>query len=893
MATDLERLVVQLSADIKQYERGLQNAMGVTNRQARAIENRWKQSERNLNALGGSMARGLIAPLGGIAAALTAKEVLSYADAWTKAKNSLAVAGVTGATQVAVLDRLYQSAQKNSAPIGALADLFGKAAQASDNLGASNEDLLQFSDGVGTALKVAGTGAAEASGALQQLGQLLGSARVQAEEFNSVQDGARPILIAVANGLDAAGGSVNRLKQLVNDGKVSGQQFFQAFLKGLPTIQAMAANSTQTIEQGVTSVANAFTKYIGQTDESMGASQRLAAGLNALAANFEETANIVVQLASIIAGALVGRSLALMIGKLGLATTAVQAFVVAMRAAATTGGIATMLAGISAAAGPIGLVVGGTAVAALAIFSATAGKASAGAKGYAEALRQVGAAAKAATTATSGTTESLKNTTINSLTKSVQVGEVEIKAALDEINRAFASAFDAERVKDFIGLGFMSAQQEEDLEKLRDGLNSGKMSAAQAKDALFALANSNPAFQRLADGFAPLLDKLGLAGNAVERLKDQLASLRPPSFRESENASMAAYDKMASAGAQFIKDAERQAALSKDQLALEKQIAEVRTRAAKDGVQLTDKQAESVARLELAAEKRRSQEGRDSRPDDYAREAESIRKSTEAIRLETETLGQSAYAIDYARTKQELLNAAKEAGREITPALTAEIEREAAAHAKATAELDAATRKQQQVLDLQQQFGNLAEDSIFGLVDGTKDLNDVLNDTLRLLARMILQAALLGSGPLGDGGGGIIGAVSKGVGFAEGGYTGDGGKHDPAGVVHRGEYVFDKAATSRIGVRNLEAMRRGTKGYAEGGFVKGFPSSAIGVRLPKIASVGGSGAVSYSPSYTIDARGSQMNEAQFMAILEANNKRVLNQVVPLVQEARARRVRGL
>ncbi|WP_234889922.1 tape measure protein [Agrobacterium vitis] len=140
---------------------------------------------------------------------------------------------------------------------------------------ASQADLLKFTDGVGTALKIEGKSATQAQGALTQLGQLLGSTRVQAEEFNSVNEGARPILIAVANGLSAAGGSVSKLKQLVNDGAVSNRDFFQSFLKGLPTIQGMAANATQTIEQGVTKVNNAFTRYIGQTDESLGASQRL------------------------------------------------------------------------------------------------------------------------------------------------------------------------------------------------------------------------------------------------------------------------------------------------------------------------------------------------------------------------------------------------------------------------------------------------------------------------------------------------------------------------------------------------------------------------------------------------------------------------------------------
>ncbi len=55
----------------------------------------------------------------------------------------------------------------------------------------------------------------------------------------------------------------------------------------------------------------------------------------------------------------------------------------------------------------------------------------------------------------------------------------------------------------------------------------------------------------------------------------------------------------------------------------------------------------------------------------------------------------------------------------------------------------------------------------------------------------------------GPGGGGGLG------GFASGGYTGPGGKNQPAGIVHKGEYVFDQAAVNRIGVGNLSALRAG------------------------------------------------------------------------------------
>lgn len=41
-------------------------------------------------------------------------------------------------------------------------------------------------------------------------------------------------------------------------------------------------------------------------------------------------------------------------------------------------------------------------------------------------------------------------------------------------------------------------------------------------------------------------------------------------------------------------------------------------------------------------------------------------------------------------------------------------------------------------------------------------------------------------------------------GFADGGYTGDGGKYEAAGVVHKGEFVIDKETTAKMGLRNKD-----------------------------------------------------------------------------------------
>lgn len=55
-------------------------------------------------------------------------------------------------------------------------------------------------------------------------------------------------------------------------------------------------------------------------------------------------------------------------------------------------------------------------------------------------------------------------------------------------------------------------------------------------------------------------------------------------------------------------------------------------------------------------------------------------------------------------------------------------------------------------------------------------------------------------------------------GYAEGGYTGAGGKHQVAGVVHAGEVVWSQADIARAGGVSIVEMMR-LRGYADGGFV--------------------------------------------------------------------------
>jgi TP901 family phage tail tape measure protein len=52
-----------------------------------------------------------------------------------------------------------------------------------------------------------------------------------------------------------------------------------------------------------------------------------------------------------------------------------------------------------------------------------------------------------------------------------------------------------------------------------------------------------------------------------------------------------------------------------------------------------------------------------------------------------------------------------------------------------------------------------------------------------------------------------------------GGYTGDGGKYEPKGVVHGGEFVLTKEQTAKAGVNNLYALASMLSGFSGGGYV--------------------------------------------------------------------------
>ncbi|HHW7522451.1 TPA: phage tail tape measure protein [Mannheimia haemolytica] len=135
----------------------------------------------------------------------------------------------------------------------------------------------------------------------------------------------------------------------------------------------------------------------------------------------------------------------------------------------------------------------------------------------------------------------------------------------------------------------------------------------------------------------------------------------------------------------------------------------------------------------------------------------------------------------------------------------------------------------------QNTFDGMADSLTNFVMTGKADFRSFANSILSDLSKMIIKMMLFNAikqgatmlfgyqGPTTT----VNGNAVYGLGtWATGGYTGNGGKYTPAGIVHKGEYVITKEATSRLGLDYLNYLNYGKRGFSSGG----------GVAVPRVPS---------------------------------------------------------
>ncbi len=215
--------------------------------------------------------------------------------------------------------------------------------------------------------------------------------------------------------------------------------------------------------------------------------------------------------------------------------------------------------------------------------------------------------------------------------------------------------------------------------------------------------------------------------------------------------------------------------------------------------------------------------------------------------------GRAQDAQKYAKEAAELIDQASEAAKSIqddssAAKLLTQV-KEAADLTKTAFDAQAASKQSEldqvtaQVQALEQQLAALKNPEIKvtadttqadGALAGTKAGIDALPSEKTVTVKVVTEGALPGDGaaaPAPDSG--------SPAGFASGGWTGSGGKYEPAGIVHRGEYVQPQEVMRqpgalsfmedfrRRGMAALDYWRARLSGYAAGGLVGSASMAAL------------------------------------------------------------------
>jgi hypothetical protein len=373
-----------------------------------------------------------------------------------------------------------------------------------------------------------------------------------------------------------------------------------------------------------------------------------------------------------------------------------------------------------------------------------------------------------------------------------------------------------------------AGQFAERLEEIRGGAAKAfdQMSDADRVD----FGNAISEVSRLGNVLSNVISLADTLGAAISDAAGMQSAKTPMQvFREADAASMQSYETQKAALSKFLSAEAERNSMSRERLNLERQIELVIKRAAATGVTLSKAQATAAAKAALAGSEARresSKSGAGGSTNEFTRAVASIKDEIAGLELEAAALISTAAAgknyaeaVDVARQEAELLLAAQQAGIAVTPRLRAEIRNLARDYSGAANAVSEAEEAQERFQAAKDQVRDTAGDAFTGLITGANSLSDALGMVLGKLAEVATNKAfdVLWNGSGADG---MLSGIFTALGFSGGGYTGDGGKYEPAGVVHRGEYVMSKAATQRIGVGNLEALHSGAvRGYAAGGYV--------------------------------------------------------------------------
>ena len=288
------------------------------------------------------------------------RSVINLSDSFVILQNRLRVVTDSSGELDQVTDRLFQIARLTRSSFTATTELFTRIRLSTRQLGASQDEVLRFTEAVNQAIQLSGSTARETEAVLIQFSQGLASGALRGDELRSVQEQAIVVADTIANSLGATRGE---LRELGRQGLITSEVIFRAFIEAADELRVRFAELQPTIGQSLLVLRNSLIRYIGEVNDATSLSQRLANTILLLADNFDILANAILA---------VGAALATIFIVSLTRNFIAAAVAIGTFAAAILRGGATVIrfaAGLAAASNPVSLLTVGLTAGATALIT--------------------------------------------------------------------------------------------------------------------------------------------------------------------------------------------------------------------------------------------------------------------------------------------------------------------------------------------------------------------------------------------------------------------------------------------------------------------------------------------------------------------------------------------
>ena len=220
----------------------------------------------------------------GIGIFVAVRQFVTLSDTLTNVQNRLKL--VTDGTQdlIDVQRQLFEVANDTRSSFEGTATIFGRLAQSADELGKSNQQLINFTKSLNQAIILSGASAIESKAGLIQLSQGLASGALRGDELRSVMEQLPAVARVIAKDL---GITIGQLRIMGQEGKITSEVIIGAFERAARRIQEDFGKTVPTIGQSFVVLKNKIIESVGAFNEATGIADKFATTVLLLAENLD------------------------------------------------------------------------------------------------------------------------------------------------------------------------------------------------------------------------------------------------------------------------------------------------------------------------------------------------------------------------------------------------------------------------------------------------------------------------------------------------------------------------------------------------------------------------------------------------------------------------------